>query len=224
MLDVVTFKWGRKYSWEHVRRLRQQVYENLPLRHRFTVVASNVEEGAWLLGETARVLPLARRDLCEIGNAYPKLQVFDRNFPADRVLLLDLDVTIAGNLLPIVARDESLVLLDEFMYTPSPGKRRGRFNTSVALLDVGVAPDVWTGFLSDPIGNARDVRENGPIGSDQAWLDMVLPDDVATFGDAAGIRSYRFDWRPNGPKESDRIICYHGKPKPWDVDPNGRIT
>ena len=215
MLDVVTFKWGSKYKWDHVRRLQRMVHEHLPLRHRLTVLTDDVRAGKCATGSEVEVRSVDH-DLIPLGNAYPKLRVFDPHFPADRILALDLDVTIVGSLLPIVARSEPLVLLPEFDYEPRAGRIRCHYNTSVMLLDVGAAPDVWRGFRGTPHLAAAMMR--GRIGSDQAWVSHCLGPDVPTFGPEAGIRSYRFDVRPNGRRPTDIIICYHGKPKPWDVD------
>ena len=217
MLDVVTFKWGSKYRWEHVRRLQAMVHQHLPLRHRLTVLTDDPLAGARAMGDDVRMMAVDA-DLVPLGNAYPKLRVFDPHFPADRVLALDLDVTIVGNLLPIVARQESLVVLEEFTYNPGEGRKRGRYNTSVMLLDVGAATIAWSLFRAAPRQMAGCVKASHIIGSDQAWLSMTLPDDTATLGAADGIRSYRFDVQPNGRRPDDRIIVYHGRPKPWDVD------
>lgn len=213
-LAVVCFFWGDRYRPEHVLRLRRLVAEHLPLPHKFVCQTNRSSD---LPDVECRPL---RTALIPLGNAYPKLEVFGRDaegwYGARRLLILDLDVDIVGDLTPIVARPERSVLLQEFEFTPSNGKKRAAYNTSVMLLEAGVDPEVWERFARNPLAAADEVRGARIVGSDQAWV-SIHHKAGGVFSAADGIRSYRFDVRPNGRRQTDRIISYHGRPKPWEL-------
>lgn len=209
MLAVVCYYWGTRYRPEHVIRLQKLVAEHLPTPHRF-VVASDTPNLP-----VPHVVPLPI-GLASLGNAYPKLQVFRPDaaelFGGSRILLLDLDIDIKASLEPLVSRQESIVLCPEFIKSPCAT----HYNSSVLLMTAGAFPEVWRTF--HPIDSPFLVTRSRKIGSDQVWLSMKLGPDRPTFGREAGIRSYRLDYLPNGPREDDRVIVFHGSPKPWELD------
>lgn len=222
MIGVVCFKWGDRYRWEHVSRLRDNVARFMPWTEngwRF-VCATDDPTGC-----PKDVIPAAlARELIPLGNAYPKLQVFSEHArelygsELTRLLVLDVDISIVGPLGLLFAKTSPVVMLPEFSYEPRPGRVRARFNSSVMLLTPGANPNVWDTFYCDPARAVADVGRSRIIGSDQAWLSMALPPNVATFEPRHGVRSYRFDVKPNGPRPSDIVHVYHGRPKPWDVE------
>lgn len=82
---------GRRYSPAWVRRLRDMVAENLPIPHRFVCLSNVVVDGV-------ETLPLTTGR----PGWWAKTEIFDpdRNL-GDRVLYLDLDVFVTGDLTPI---------------------------------------------------------------------------------------------------------------------------
>lgn len=220
-LAVVCMQWGDAYSADHVARLRAIVREHLPRRHRFVCI-SDRPSGLRARGIDAIWMPPA---VWALPRTFPKVWLFSREaeaeIGADRILFLDLDVSFLRSLAPIVERSEPLVALPEFV----SGPRFCRFNSSAILWSPGAAPQIWGNFK--PPVSTLQVAATGQVGDDQVWMDLQLPPEVPTFGPSAGIRSYKFDYLPNGPRETDRVIVFHGKPKPWECDilphPDGEV-
>lgn len=211
MLTVVCAKWGDSYRAEHVNRLADMVDAHLKRKHRF-VCMTDRNQGIERRIECVTVA----EDLIWLGKAYPKLAIWGRAY-GERMLWLDLDITIKRNIDHLVDRDEPIVLLSEFDYVPKARpnvvRRRAFYNTSVMLLDHDAAPHVWTAF--DPDKSPDAVRASGMIGSDQAWVSLMLGPDQSTFPDGE-IASYRFDVL-TGRAKDPAIVVHHGRPKPWDV-------
>lgn len=208
MLTVVCFLWdgevpgGSPYEAEHVRVLASMCRRHLP-EHRFVCYSDRHVEGV-------ETLPIPE-DALRWGKRYPKLLVWRREAQGElgpRILLLDLDVVILDDLRPLIERDEDVVLWRD------PGL--GIYNTSMVLLRTGSRRRVWQKFTGP-----RDARraKRGP-GTDQEWVKHCLGEGEATWGADDGVISYKYDLKHGlvKPPEHTRIVFFHGKPKPWQVD------
>ena len=115
----------------------------------------------------------------------------------ERILYLDLDVTITGNLDDLANYSAPFVICRDFL--------KLGFNSSVMAWDAGYADTIYTLFNDDVME-----RLNG----DQNWIQEVLP-DTAVFPKRWCI-SYKRSLVEGRPTDM-RVLVYHGDPKPWEV-------
>lgn len=138
---------------------------------------------------------------------WAKLEMFRLRGPC---FYLDLDTTIVAGLSPVLAAFEKFTVLRDF-------------NSSSR--DMGSGLMAWRGdmralyraFAADP---AKHVAENNSARwwGDQGFIERrtskrtywqdLLPGAVVSWKKHCG----------NGVPEGARIICFHGRPKPWDIE------
>lgn len=227
MLSVVTMLFRREplrksyqaYTVEHVNTLARMVARHLTVPYEF-VCLTNITSG---LDSSIRVAPVETR-LIPLGNAYPKLALFKAKPPGingTHAMFLDLDVAVTQSLDPLVAplAEVDGIFLPEFCIPSRSTARQAHYNTSVFAIKVGAFPHVWDRF--DPAHSPIAVRNTGKIGSDQVWASMMLGAGMPTWPAGDAILSYKYDVRGRDLPASARVICFHGKPKPWDADVQG---
>lgn len=158
-LAVVTYWWqpdesGKfsAYSVGDVRRLQRMVAANLPIDHEFVVVTD--QPAAFAEDTVIRAVPLDRTTHVP-GTCYVRLFTFApqaADILGKRVLQLDLDTLIVGDLAPIIDRDEDLVLWRNprkwALTYPDVGyaKALSWFNASVILHSPGTMGVIWQNF------------------------------------------------------------------------------
>src|SRR5690606_2449101 len=119
VITVVLFLWFNKherrnaqyvYDANNVNRAKRAISANLHVPHRFVVV-SDREEG---FDPDIAVIPLDMADFPHRGR-YPKLMIYRPDAAVlfgDRILMMDLDLFVAGDLTSLVTRNEDIVLWD----------------------------------------------------------------------------------------------------------------
>ena len=167
------------YGPSHVRALKAMVGRNLSLPHRFVCVTNRDSKDL----EGVETVPL---DMCYHvpGTRFAKLMTFRPDAAeviGERILQLDLDTVIVGNMDKIAGRKEDLVLWRNPNFG---GRRRARYNTSIVLLRAGSRPDIWTKFnkAKSPAMLKKDWG-----GTDQAWVSHMTRPDEAHWTNADGI-------------------------------------
>jgi hypothetical protein len=221
-LAVITFlfeqprEWqvrGRtKYSARHVNALHRAIAANLTVPHRF-VCLTDQPEG--IECETLPVWPAIT-----VGgehSCYRKIRAFDAEFQhslGDRILCLDLDVAIMGDITPLVTDDDCRMLAGS---RNARGQQVALYNGSMWLCRSGARHHVWADFEPE---KARRMREQLIMpggkrvkGSDQAWFSCVMPDEkVWTPGDGV----HQFYMLKNGVvPDGARMVFFAGSTKPW---------
>lgn len=181
-VTVVCVKWGDLYGPEYVNVLHDMVRRNLRYDHRFICYT---DDPTGVHCET-RELPRGFKTW------WNKLPLFRAGEFKGRVLYLDLDVCITGDLEPIVDRKG---IIDDWNI---PG-----YNASVMSWDAGEHTDLWDKFTDDVPQRLR---------SDQDWMNEIggwdiLPDGLCV--------SYRKDAAREVP-EGASVVCFHGEPKPHE--------
>jgi hypothetical protein len=154
----------------------------------------------------------------QFPSCYRRLKLFD---PAtqramgikkgDRIISIDLDTVIVGDISLLLARHES------FVGWAVPGKNKARvFNGSMFSFDAGAYADVWGDFNAET--SPSEAASKGFLGSDQAWISMKMQGQAGWTTDD-GVYSYTRDILPHGslPRNA-RIVIFHGKRKPWMED------
>lgn len=132
-----------------------------------------------------------------------KLQLFRPGaFPAgERVVYLDLDTVVVGDLGPLLDYRGPFAALRDFY-------RKWGLGSGVMAWEAGTCDDIWTEW--DRLGRP-ELR-----GGDQSWIEYMRPDAVRLQNEVPGIVSYKVHCLNGVPKHS-RLVCFHGSPRPHEV-------
>jgi hypothetical protein len=190
------------------------------------VCVTDMPEG---IDGSVRIVPLWG-DLREYGRCFVRLKAFApemRDILGERVLSLDLDTLVLGDLSPLLDRPESFVIwADPSRITPYCG--------SMWMVTPGAYPEVFSAF--DIAEHATLKARFGYFGSDQAWMAYKLP-GAATWTRHDGVMSFknhvlkvkgdvltgrfkrRLRWRRTPPQPGGaRIIHFHGRSDPTQAE------
>lgn len=210
-----TSKYGQRYSPADVRRLQRMVKANLPRPHQFVVVTDEPLE----FEADLDILPVCMDYTTHVpGTCFVRLFTFSpmAKHLGTRVLQMDLDTVIVGNLEWIVDRPEPLVMWRNPSRLPyhkpdKPG--RPFYNTSLLLHRTGTMPWLWAGFTPD----APKHRD------DQWYLSDALGPDMPFFdGVNDGVYRLARDDTPGSGVSGElppnaRIVTFPGSEgKHWD--------
>jgi hypothetical protein len=224
-LTFVSWRWQPKPGYrstfgpETVYALRHMIGQHYRGPHRFVCVTDRPQDLPGI-----ETIPLWS-DLCDmpspLGHSYPscyrRLKVFAPDAGemfGPRLVSMDLDTVITGDITPLFDRPEDVVMWGESDY---PGRQH--YCGSMWMLRTGTRPKVWTDF--HPKTSPLLARKAGARGSDQAWLSYALGPKEARWTRKDGVYSYRKDIARKGidlPTDA-RIVFFHGKEDPW----NGRM-
>lgn len=226
VLDCACIIHGDKYDWIYVDRLYDMVRSHLTCDVRFHVFT-----------ESSRTVPdhMIKHCLTEWpGISGPrkswwyKMQLFDPSHIAGRILYLDLDVVITGNL------DWMQDLSEEYFWTIRDWRYLWRpywdgMNSSVMLWDTRRFQQIWDEFRTQKIDDVTK-RYHG----DQDYLDDAVQDHDRRFFPDNAIKSWRWQIKDGGwdfktrtykdPASGStldaqtKILVFHGKPKPHEID------
>lgn len=169
-------KFNQPYTADHVRDLKDMVKANLTVPHEFAVITDQPE----LFDDDLDIRAILIDRATHVpGTCYVRLMTFHpqgREIIGDKVLQIDLDTLIVGNIDHLVSREEDLVLWRNPALHPSrPG--RSLYNTSILLHKCGTMPEIWQCFRE--LGKSRI-----PAKDDQWYLSDALGPDVPTFDGA----------------------------------------
>lgn len=225
-LTVHCYLWSegfRAYRPEHVNTLARMVRRHLPVPHRFVCVTDETE------GFDAHVdlvpLPDAARPLAALRSpegprfpaSYRRLWSFSADARAlgERLLMLDVDCVITGDLTPLVERTDDFV---GWRPNRAWGSDQRRIGGGTWLLRSGTKTHIWEMMTADPHGTIQRARDAGHRGSDQAILTWQLYDDLAIWPPSAGIYQSQDMLKPTRyaslPPDA-RIVHFNGTIKPW---------
>lgn len=206
MINIVCLKWGVKFGPEYVNKLYNSISRNISKPFKFHCFTDNSAE----LNSNVIVHKLPYDNLSGWWN---KLYLFSNEIPFnknDKILFVDLDTVITGNIDDIVNVDcTNLVVLRDF-YTGLEKSVVGNDNVGSGLMMWfhGDYSFIWDKFIKDPEEAISLMKPHG----DQKWIQHCL-----------STRTYWQDVLPNqvvsfkvhckeGLPDNARIICYHGKP------------
>lgn len=229
MLHIVLWKWHQAgfreaYTHEHVNRLAVDLQKNLVgVDHRIVLVTDD----AAMVDLSVDTFPLWKdHNTVEnvsgkhLPSCYRRLRLFDPETQLamgikqdDRIMSLDLDTLVVGDMKNIVARKE------RFVGWAVRGTRHARvFNGSMFMFTQGDFEELWRDF--DPQVSPKAASNAGFFGSDQGWLSYKL----ARRSECAGwsypfVVSYPREVmrRPALPRNCS-VVFFHGRKKPWHVE------
>lgn len=156
------------YTADYVVRLQRMVQRYLLRPHRFVCLTDQ----PWLFADLIETIPTHGMTgvVPENGAGYwTKVKLFEPLRFSGRVLYLDLDTLVVGDLSPIVDFRSQFALTEDALVNERAHLDRDRygrkllrrFNSSVMVWDAGVADDIYT-FWS------RSVSER--LSTDQDWI------------------------------------------------------
>ena len=226
MLKVVTWKWSppkgyrSNFDGSQCTMLYEALQRNSTVPFEFIVITDNPAD----VDNSIKTVPLWANPAPHYGshtrpNCFVRLKMFSEEMKnivqGDRILSLDLDTVITGNIDHIL-KDESNFKIWYVDGEKSP------CNGSMILHKLGTRPDIWTKFnpqAVDPICAYRKSKQL--VGSDQAWIAQNLNADTKFFGKVDGVYSFRCHIKPfdRGRLPGDtKIVFFHGEHDPWHKD------
>lgn len=201
MLNIVCLKAGKAYGPEYVNILFDMVRRNLVAGYPGRFVCLTDDPTGLDAGiETIR-LP------GNIETWWGKLYMFKRGlFPdGERVIFMDLDTLIIGDLGPLAAYDGKFATLRDFYFPQQVGP-------AIIAWEAGeFAASIWEEW--DAQGRPRDP------GGDLWWINNLDQGRFAHRIDKLQDKlpgyfcSFKADCHPYPPKGA-RVVCFHGQPKP----------
>lgn len=195
-LHIGTWLWGQKYPSHYVEKLER-------------AVARNTTDFVFHVWQ-----PLEYDEyLTRIQGCFARLRTFDPEWQkaqgieeGDRIVCLDLDMVITGELNKVFDRPEPFTILQGVNASnPNP------FNGSVWMLKAGYRPDVWSDFSLEKAKRIPWFM----FPDDQAWFHHMMP-DAAAFGPETGVYAFcKNGWTTGaGLPTNARIVAFPGHRDP----------
>ena len=202
-LTVVCSKWGDIFGPEYVNRLYNMVERNLKIPFQFCCFTDDPQGldrfilplsiDRWWRGKPKEFL------LSKPAGGYGNLFLFRRDFPFEgRILYLDLDVVVTGDLIPLVLTEGDFIAIWDWW--------SNNWNGSVNLFTAHSQTQLWDDL--DPV--------RPPNGNGQRWLLQKARN--ATAWSAEWVRSYKIHCRDKGIPDQCKVVVFHGQPKPHEVE------
>lgn len=223
MLTVVTWLWQQphyrsKFDATHVNTLRSMVSRHMSIPHEFVCV-TNTPEG---IDSRVRIVPISIIPEVPVPegrpNCFRRLWAFSEEAErvlGPRILSLDLDCVITADLAPAVPFHTGIAFK---MWGDTA--RTTQYNGSMVYRLAGRRRQVWDEFIKSPAQAWSRVRQSRLIGSDQAWISLILGRGEAMWTAADGVYSFRNQIATRRPKRdlppNARIVFFHGLPDPWE--------
>ena len=195
---------GGDYTTEYVRRLREGITRHCEVPFRFVCLSDLPQTPA------EETIPLRHG----WPGWWSKIELFAPWIRGD-VLYFDLDTIIVGSIDELAGLRLPATLQDV--------NKPEAIQSSVMWLTEAVRAGVYGGFLADPDGHmARHVSMSQGLG-DQGFLDPYLNKRTVRLQDVLPkqLISYKKDVMRKPPHvvpRSARVVFFHGKPKPHEID------
>ncbi len=224
--SYVCYLWNgpvRRYKPEHVNVLAAAVryWDKEP--HRFICVTDETKGFCPLV----EVMPMPAAAKAVGGLAAPQGKDFPSSYRrlwcfseeatvlGERIMLLDIDAMIVGDLLPLWELDADFV-----GWRPmSIWGKENRIGGGTWMLKTGTIPWLWERFIADPQKMIDDTRAIGWNGSDQAIMSRFLIPKYPTWPQMCGIYGSQdgaFQW--DVPPKDAKICHFNGHQKHWNCD------
>jgi hypothetical protein len=207
MIVASVLRTGGEYSPCHVYNLRDMCRDFLP-SHQFICLTDT---------------ELSNIDNVRLEHDWPgwwaKLELFKIKEPC---LYFDLDTILVGDCTDIVntARTKDFVILRDFY--------RGYTLTPVKPYAMQSSMMYWSKPVDFIYDKYLELAGSAEMVGDQDFIEYAMQDRLDTVSYwqdiCTGIVSYKADERENGLQEQDRIVIFHGQPRPWEQKTIGYPT
>lgn len=212
-LTVVTvLKSGGCFEPRHVQSLQRQVAEHLP--------------GAPFVVLSDQHVPGVNRRALKKNSWtgwFAKMELFDPEIKGD-LLFMDLDTALVGSLVDVASVGKLTLLRDFYRDGVYKGRAEG-LGSGLMYLPEADRGEVWAAWMTNPFKHISELRLQGK--GDQAFLEPLWLNKASRWQDVVPgqVVSYKVHVNPNwkvagsvpAVPEGARVICYHGRPRPWDV-------
>lgn len=196
MIAILLWKWqapnGPNFSAMYVNKMHSMLARNLRLPHRTYCITDN-EQG---IHRDVITIPLPS-EFNNTPRCRRRMKQYDASFAGilgRRILSLDLDMVITGDITPLVDRAEPVVLW-KVGYA-------GVYSGSFVLYDAGALDGLYRAYKADPDGYPKRAQPKG-CGSDQSMMNLYLAGrKVPHWTERDGFRT----WFGDGYAESE----HHG--------------
>jgi hypothetical protein len=219
-ITIVCFKWSRPpsctlprvcdYNARHVGCLYRGLKRHMSRPFRFVCVSDNHS------GMMPEIIKVPLWDKClDMGKCYNRMYVFTkaaaRKIGADRFVCMDLDCVVLQDLWPLFDRPEDFVMNS---YNPlanfaAPDQF---YNGSMFMMEAGAREHVWESFHREHTPRIIAANPDLCIGSDQAWIRLVLGKREARWTRKDGVLEYR-DAAKRLPDDA-RLVFFSGRRDP----------
>jgi hypothetical protein len=222
MITIITWLWKPQSYWrtgycaEDVNFLEKQLKENIKVPFKLVCV-TDMPEG--IQCETLPLWPdiMTRKQAGPGPNCWRRLWVFSKEakdfFNTDKILSIDLDVLICGDITDIVT--ESV----DFKITQKADNPR-HYNGSLWMLKLGSLTKVWDEF--DPETSPIDAHDTlsmrgiDPCGSDQSWFTHQIK-GAPTWDTHDGIYHFWYHDFSQQVPDNAKLIFFSGTTKLKDL-------
>lgn len=177
MLIVSTWLWGKKWGTDYSQKLFVGLKRNIRQEFRTVLISDQTypDSGA----DVVCAIPRDDYPLLAILGCLARMRVFSASMQeqmgakkGDRIVNIDVDAVVTGELDPLFDRDDEFTILQGFNSTnPCP------FNGSLWMFRAGERHDVSDDFSLEQY-HARKVPFHA-IPDDQGWLHYKFPDAKA---------------------------------------------
>lgn len=207
MIVASVLKTGGEYNPCHVYNLRDMCKDFLP-KHQFVCLTD-------IHLNNCNYIPLEHN----WNGWWSKLELFKIKEPC---LYFDLDTILVGDCTDIVrtAQTKDFVILRDFYrgYTLTPVKPNAMQSSMM----------YWSKPVDFIYNKYLELLGSTDMAGDQDFIEEVMQDRLDTVSYwqdiCTGIVSYKADERENGLQEQDRIVIFHGQPRPWEQTTIGYPT
>lgn len=192
--------WGNKFSLDYVHNLKAAVERNTTVPHKFVCYSD-------------RKIPNVETRILRPGYEgwWNKLQLFDgANKVSDRVVYLDLDTIITGNI-DWLLEDRSwfMGIEDVGAVNAHQPHLKNKLQTGVMAWDFEPNSHIWNTFVMSYDRVVDTYRGDGE------YLSSITNPYHRTllqhkYNNA--LKSYKYDVYPNKLKEETSIVVFHGRP------------
>lgn len=203
MINIVTIKWGEEFDARYVNLLYTAVLNHTSLPFKFYCFTNEPDN---LLPEIiVKPLPYS----LPTDGCWPKLYLFSKEAGlSGRVVYLDLDTIITGDITPLLSLDVSFASLYNIFKYLRTGKRE--VGGGILVWDADKYYWIWKDYIIQ-----REIVEGRYVGSgDQGYLnDMVHHKYFLQDLFPNKIVSYKAE----GYNPEAMLVYFHGSPRPHEV-------
>lgn len=210
-LVITTWLWGDKYGTEDVEKLAAGVRRNLKEPFRFLCMVDTQRGRDTIEGVDYCPIPDGVKYLMDSKGCFVRLLMFDQSWQfmreiskGDRIVCMDLDTVVTGDLDPLFLRPDTFsILKGANAVNPCP------FNGSLMMLRAGYHREVWGEFSIEKAGQVPFYE----FPDDQGWIWHKLPDaGTWNVGPQSGVYAFQKPGWPKGdnlPSDA-RLVVFPG--------------